>query len=302
MKKRAFLTLILILFLGGCGATEVPHIRWDVLEPAPQEKKEATSLRVAVSSMTSPRETYFLYQEMIQALGREVGMPVSFIQRSSYKEVNDLLRDKKVDIAFICSYAYVMGKKEFGLELLAVPVIKDQSTYQGYVIVKKDSGIDNLAGLKNKRFAFTDPMSFTGYFYPLALLKQLNADPSRFFAETYFMGSHDNAVKAVAQGLVDGAAVDGLIYEYMAVRDKSIRENTKIINISPPAGMPPLVARPGLDPELKEKIKSTILKMHRSQVGPNILNRLQIDRFIEGNDSDYDIIRKYAQQVSGNGI
>lgn len=211
MKKRFCLILILILLLGGCGVTETVHIRWDKLEPVPREKKEVSTLRVAVSLMISPRETYFLYQEMIQALGREVGMPVTFIQRSSYKEVNDLLRDKQVDIAFICSYAYVMGKKEFGLELLAVPVIKNQITYQGYIIVRKDSGINNLVDMKDKRFAFTDPMSFTGYFYPLALLKHQNTDPNRFFAETFFMGSHDNAVKAVAQGSVDGAAVDGLI-------------------------------------------------------------------------------------------
>nr|WP_159071922.1 MULTISPECIES: phosphate/phosphite/phosphonate ABC transporter substrate-binding protein [Carboxydocella] len=300
MKKYFLSIIVLILFLSGCG-TDLPRVRWDVLEPVPQEKRETTALRVAVSSMTSPRETYFLYQEMIEELGRELGMPVVFIQKASYKEVNDLLRDKQVDIAFICSYAYVMGKKEFGLELLAVPRINGKNTYQGYIIVRKDGNINSFSDLKDKRFAFTDPMSFTGYFYPLALLRQQHTDPARFFAETYFMGSHDNAIKAVAQGLVDGAAVDGLIYEYMAAKDRSIRANTSIINVSPAAGMPPLVARPGLDAKLKERIAEIMLNLHQRQDGQAILRRLQIERFEPGNDQDYEVIRKLAQQVKNNG-
>lgn len=44
-------------------------------------------------------------------LQKKVGRPIELIQRQSYQEINDLVRDNGVDVAFICSGAYVPGKR-----------------------------------------------------------------------------------------------------------------------------------------------------------------------------------------------
>lgn len=75
---------------------------------------------------------------MADYLQRKIGRPVQLIQRQSYQEINDFVRDKGVDVAFICSGTYVTGEQE-NLELLAIPEVNGKSTYQSYVIVSSNS-------------------------------------------------------------------------------------------------------------------------------------------------------------------
>ena len=52
-------------------------------------------------------------------LQRELGRPVVFVQRRSYREVSELLLAEKLDAAWICGYPYVRYRDR--MRLLAVP-------------------------------------------------------------------------------------------------------------------------------------------------------------------------------------
>ena len=43
-----------------------------------------------------------------------------------------------------------------------------------------------------------------------------------FFSNTIYTYSHDNSIMAVAKGMVDGASVDGLIWEFYHQRKPTI--------------------------------------------------------------------------------
>ena len=98
-----------------------------------------------------------------------------------------------------------------------------------------------LADLRNYIFAFTDPDSNTGKLVPTYWLSLINERPETFFSKTIYTYSHDNAIMAVAKGLVDGAAVDGLIWEYYHHKNPVFTSETRIIRKSEPYGIPPLV-------------------------------------------------------------
>jgi phosphonate transport system substrate-binding protein len=81
------------------------------------------------------------------------------------------------------------------------------TTYKSQILVRKDSGITDLNGLKGKKFAFVDPISASGYLFPTLLVKnKTGQDPKTFFSQTIFAGGHDKAALAVYSGQVDGAA------------------------------------------------------------------------------------------------
>jgi len=65
--------------------------------------------------------------------------------------VNELLKKAVVDIAFICSGAYVSALPENYMEIIAVPVINNKAYYQAYIIVHKDSPYQQFIDLKYKR-------------------------------------------------------------------------------------------------------------------------------------------------------
>lgn len=250
------------------------------------------TLRVVVGAMISPEITREYYQELMELVAERLDRRVVFSQRRTYAEVNELVKRHEVDVAFVCSGPYTRGREDFGMELLVVPVSHGQSVYHSYILAHRDSAIGSFAELQGKRFAFTDPHSNTGCLVPTYMLARLGKTPASFFRETFCTQSHDNSIRAVAEGLAEGAAVDSLIWEFMNTFDPSYTSRTKIIEKSPPYGIPPIVVHPDLDDELKQHLRAAFLSIHENPVAVPLLRRIQIDRFAEGEDAMYDSVRE----------
>ena len=243
---------------------------------AAQEKE----IIFAISPMASPVSTLSSYGDFIEYLSEKTGIKILLKQRRKYSEINDLLKTGRAQFAYTCTGAYLDGRKKFGLEVLAVPVIDGKTTYNSYIIVNKESKIEEFRQLQGKIFAFTDPLSLSGKLYPVYLLDTMNAKPEDFFRKTFYTSSHEKSVESVAYGFADGAAVDSLIYDDMKRTGSYTTDLVKIIKISPPYGIPPIVASPVAAKSDKRLILSALIKMATDPEGKEILMRLQIERFI----------------------
>ncbi|TAL18431.1 phosphate/phosphite/phosphonate ABC transporter substrate-binding protein [bacterium] len=294
---------VLLFFLSGCAPGSEPEKV--SLKSAPEPSKTAApadekSLRVAVAAMISPKETFIFYKDLVNYIGEKVSMPVTFVQRETYEEVNKLLEKNELDLAFVCTGAYVEGHDSFGMELLAAPVAYGQPLYYSYVIVPKDSGVSSLEGLRGKSFAFTDPLSNTGKLAPVCMLASMKETPESFFKATTYTYSHDKSIESVARKIVDGAAVDSLVWDYLDKKTPRLTSQTRIIKKSEPYGIPPVVVSKTLDPGLKEKLKAAFLSMHEDEKGKKILSEIMIDRFTRLDDGKYDSVRAMKKWVEAN--
>ncbi len=249
-------------------------------------------LRAAVAAMISPEENFYYYNKIFDYVYRKTGKKIIFKQRKSYQEVNELLRLRELDFAFICSGAYVEAEKEFDAEILAVPLIKGKSNYYAYIIVRNDSGFARFEDLKGYDFAFTDPLSNTGYLYPTYLVKKMNLSEDKFFSHVIYTYAHDYSIQAVENKIVDAASVDSIIFDYIKANNPQNVHNLKIIKKSVPFGIPPVVVHPKIESDLKKELQSVFLNMSADPQGKEILSHLDIDRFVLGKDSEYDSIRK----------
>ena len=254
-------------------------------------------LRLAVAPVISTTESFGVYNDMIEYIGRKLQRSAIFIQGSNYAEINNLVRYRHCDAAFVCDYAYIQGKKDFGMEILAVPEVNGKAMYQSYIIVQSKSKIKNFWDLEGKSFAFADPLSSTGFLYPRYLLKTKGKTPETFFSKTIFTYGHDNSIKAVSQGIVDGAAVDSLVFNFMVANKNTYKVNARIVNKSPYWPSPPVVINPAIEPKTRSMLKSVLLSMHKDKEGKSILSRLMIDRFVIVKDKEYDSIRKMAMEI-----
>lgn len=296
-----FLTVV-VLFGGGYAVHHIvfqepiPVLQRDVVtSPEELEKKSEAAtplLRVAIGAMISPKDTESQYRQLLQYLGEAVEMRVELVQRKTYAEINDLLATGDIQLAFICSGPYVLGAEQKRLALLSTPQIKGKHTYHSYLIVHKDSEYESLEDLQGKTFAFTDPDSNTGSLVPRHWLRQQGTSVDNFFSKTLFTYSHDNSIFAVAKGLVDGAAVDSLIWDFFEHNGSEITAKTKIIKTSDPYGIPPVVASPSMPEARRKAIQNILLTMHESSEGRQILAGLLIDRFILPEDNWYASIRE----------
>ena len=255
-------------------------------------------LKIGVSSMITPVNAVKYYQDIIDYIGEQIRQPVQMVNRRTYDEMDSLLEKGEVKIAFICSAPYVKNRKQFGIELLVAPTVDGNPVYHSYIIVHNDSPMKTFPELKGKVFAFTDPGSNTGKLYPTYLLKGMGFTPERFFKKLLYSYSHSKSVELVAKKIVDGAAMESIVYEHMLKTGSPYAGQTRIIKRSPPFGIPPVVVTPDIDPALRKKIKAVFLAMHGTAKGKAILDAMMIERFIEVPDANYDSIRKMERDVA----
>jgi phosphonate transport system substrate-binding protein len=302
MKYVSLIFLIFFLLISGC-VDKTQKIDLSVVQE-PGSLQNDTAVKVAIASVVSPKESYGYYEEMIRYLSKKIGGNIKIVQRRSYEEINDLLKNSEIDFAFICSGAYVSGKSGSGMKLLVAPQVNGNTTYNSYIIVPKNSSYTRFTDLRGKKFAFSDPLSNTGKFYPEYRLSFINETQESFFGvdengknNSFFTYSHDNSILAVAEQLADGAAVHSLVYEYMKTTKPEVVAKTRVIEVSPPYGIPPVVVSKDIDPFLEKRLKNIFLDMDKDEEGKKILYKVKIDMFVNLNDDAYDSIREMRKRI-----
>lgn len=278
------------------------YVDLDNLQSLPTPSQDGIPLRVAVAAVISPKGTVESYSALMDYLGEKTGRPVELVQRRTYLEVNDLVERGEVDMAFVCTSAYIAGRDDFGMQLLVAPQVNGETVYRSYLIVPVDSPARDMADLKDKVFAFTDPISLTGRAYPTYLVEQLGSTPESFFSRTFFTYSHDEAIYAVANHLADGAAVDSLVYDFAVSRDPSLAQKTRIVHTSPSFGIPPVVVSPEVRPQIAAELQALLLEMSNDPAGRTALQSIGIDRFVLIEDNMYDSVRSLLGSVALPGM
>ncbi len=293
--------LAAISLLSGCRQSEPLDIRLsdtvvptsEVVPVQPDQRK----LRLAVAAVNSPRATLTQYARLVDYLAARVDMRGELVHGKTYGEINDLVREGNVTLAMMCTNPYVEGQEDFGLQALAVPVVNGEAVYYSYLVVPEDSSASSLEDLRGKTFAFTDPLSNSGRLVIVYRLALMGDTSESFFSRYIFTYSHEHAIKAVADGLVDGAAVDSLIYDYFVSRLPERVRGTKVVDRWGPYGGNPVVVHPNLEPALKERLQGLLLTMHEDPEGREILSSLRIERLILPDDKAYDEVRKMRRRV-----
>ncbi|GAB4434732.1 MAG: hypothetical protein OHK0040_05790 [bacterium] len=219
------------------------------------------------------------------------------IMEPNYTIATRMLAYKEVDIAFLCSGPFVIGKERYGIEPIAAIKPSHGMEYRSYIIVPADSKATSLKELKGKRFAFVDLQSYTGRLVPLYMIKKMGEDPATFFSEVVYTKSHEASLFAVAERKVDGAGVISLLLEHELRTNPELKKKIKIIDKSKNTGFPVFATVKYSSNGDRERFKNTLLNMHKDPKGKEILKKLEIERFFEPKDSEYELIRQQYKEV-----
>src|SRR3990172_3915898 len=233
-------------------------------------------------------------------IGSKLRIPVEIVYRRNYREINGMLGRSEIDIAFVCGAAYTAGKEEFSMELLAAPLLNGKPLYRSYVIVPSGSEDKDFFDLRGKRYAFTDPLSNSGYIVPVYWLYQKGENPDSFFKKYIFTRGHYNSIEAVAMRIVDGASVDSYVWEQAKKINPSMASMTKVIKESDQYPITPVVARRNLDAGLKKRVIDVLFSMKTDQEGRGILTKMGLDGFVGIEDRFYDPLREMQRKVKEN--
>ncbi len=226
-------------------------------------------------------------------LSTAVGTPVEFVSRRSYRDIMGLLRSQELEAAWICGFPWVMNRNE--LRGLSTPLYRDQPLYQSYLIVPAtDTSTASLADLRGKAFAYSDPDSNSGWLVPRTTLMKAGIDPDRHFSRSFYTWGHRNVVNAVAAGLAQGGAVDGYVWDTLAIVAPSLVAKTRVAWRSERYGFPPLAVRATLDPLTERRLHDALLGMTGDPAGRKLLAELNLSGFGNFDARVFDSIARNA--------
>lgn len=225
-------------------------------------------------------------------LGPQIGRPIELQTLNSYQSVIDALADGSADAACLGSMAAVVAFDRIGVHVLAKPVQPDGvDTYRGLILVRADSDITSLDQLAGRRVAMVR-LTTAAHLFPVQQLLAHHLLEGPNAVSVVWAGTHDDSLQMLLNGQVEAAAMKNL--RLTAYEQEHGKAKVRILSRSEPVPTNAVFVRPGLDPQLMEKLHDTLMHMHESASGRAALQVMGVKQFAECEPSqyaaDYDLI------------
>jgi phosphonate transport system substrate-binding protein len=252
-------------------------------------------LNVGLVPGEDPRVMVNDNQALLDHLHNTLGMEVKPFVATDYNGVIEALRAKKLDIALLGPFSYVLATTVADVEAFAMLETDRQgATYRSVIIARKDHGIRTLKDLNGKTFAFVDPSSTSGHLFPKAGMIKAGFNPDTALSRAIFSGGHDASALAVQNGKVDAAAIADAMLDIAYSRGMLKQDEVAVVWTSDPIPGVPVVFRRDLPADLKAKIRASFAQIRNMPWGP----KATIKRWVPVEDSAYDVVRETAKVLN----
>jgi phosphonate transport system substrate-binding protein len=231
-------------------------------------------------------------QPLIDYLQKETGATIELTVPTNYAAVVQAITNNQVDLAYLGGFTYVQAAKRAGV----IPLVQRErdQLFHSLFITQPGSGINMLADLKGRTFAFGDVNSTSGHLMPEYFMREANVE-TEVIARAIYTGGHDATALAVANGKVDAGALDESVFERMTKDNKLDSQKVKIFYKTPPYFDYLWAARKDLDQVLVDKFINAFLKLNPSDPEQkSVLELLAATKYVKANDADYDKLRQAA--------
>lgn len=261
--------------------------------------EDSPALRIGLIPETNVFEQVDRYSLLADHLSTQIGRPIELTMLSRYGNIVQRMASKEVDAAFLGSFTGALASAQLGMRPIARPINLDgSSTYWGYIFVRKDSGIANVREMRGRRLALVERATTAGYVFPAAYLQRHGVgNIEDYFGEVQFWGSHDASINAVLSGKADVGAAKNTVWEHLAQENPRVGSELIILATSPKVPSNGLFISPEVDPTIAEKIRSTLLELHRSPEGGQILAKLRARGFVSTDTESYRPVFELAQEA-----
>ncbi|TCP69394.1 phosphate/phosphite/phosphonate ABC transporter substrate-binding protein [Baia soyae] len=242
-------------------------------------------------------------------LGDKLGMKVKVSVSTDYPTIIEAMSSKKVDVGFLPPSAYVLAKQKNAADVIlqslrygvnekdGSPTKDKVEYYKAQYVVKADSPIKSIADLKGKKIAFQNVTSSAGYVWPAVELKEAGVDPLKDVKPITLKG-HDQALLSVLNGDVDAAATFQDARNLLKKEHPDIFAKTKVIYVTKPIPNDTVAVRPGIDPELKNKVTQAFLDLSNDPKAVEIFRSIYThEGYVKTDDSKFASVREYETKA-----
>lgn len=271
--------------------------------PAPAERpRRSRTLRVATHLAPSVLPLYAFIAEYV---GERLGRRGRLIVAGSYAEC---ARDVD-DVCFVCSVPYLLfaAAGRIDMEVIAAPVLigdryEGRPVYFSDVVVSASSAATSFDDLRGGAWAYNEPFSHSGYLVVLHHLLSIG-EGAGFFGRWVEAGFHSTALRMVADGRVDGAAIDSQVLSIELRDEPELADRVKVIGTIGPSTIQPIVTSASrLSSAERDEIRAALLDLGSNPRARALLDAAMVERFVAIEGDGYADILAMLGRVQQAGL
>jgi phosphonate transport system substrate-binding protein len=187
-----------------------------LLVSLPLQGHAQSELRFAVTDVVGLETLQREWGPFQKALESKSGLKIAFFAVNNRTAAAEALRAKRLDLVFTGPAEYVVMRARTD----AVPVVAIQRVdYYPNVVVRADSGITDVAGLKGRKVAFGPIGSTSRHLGPMQVLADMGLNPRQDIQPTHV--NPNVGMEALKRGDVAGMGMNFTDYQKLRDRDPS---------------------------------------------------------------------------------
>ena len=201
-------------------------------------------------------------------------------------------------LAVLATFSYVLASQRGCAEVALVSVRFGSPFYQGQLVTRADSGIEDYADLEGKTFCRPDPLSTSGWIIPSIAMQANGVDLDTL--DVVDAGGHDGVITAVYNGECDAGAT--FVDARGQVEDEltDVNEVVIVIDESPEIPNDTVAFSPVVPDEVEETMVEALLAIAEDEANEELLGDVyNWSSLTEAEDSFFDGFR---QQIDAAGI
>ena len=239
------------------------------------------------------------WRAVIGWAAREADVPVEFVEHAPPKLLSDLWARDDLGVVQMCGLPASLRRPSptvLAAPQPSLPRYQGKSIYMSDIAVRADAPFRTLEDTFGGVAGYTLKDSQSGYFAwrTLLLTKYPNAKYRQIVGGLL---NPRGVVQALVSRKIDVGPLDGYVFDLLRAGDPQFASQVRVIAVTDPTPMPPLVSTAFLKETQVEKLRHAFLRVHEERSLDTSRKAILVERFVVPDLSVYDETKRRAERV-----
>jgi len=170
----------------------------------------------------------------------------------------------------------------------------DDDNFRGIILVRKDSGIENVTDLKGKPVSFPAPTALAATMMPQYYMQE-NGLNVMSDIDIRYVGSQESSIMNVFLGDTVAGATWPPPWHLLAAERPELLEQLEVKWQTEPLPNNGLVVRDDVPSDVVDEVASILFSLHKHTKGQEILTRMDLSQFERADNITYEPVIRFIE-------
>lgn len=289
-NTKVFVILLSLALLAACGEDPQSVYIPTFSDTPPQTNK--TVYIFGIHPLHNPQRLHEIFGPMMAYLNEQIPGSVFKLEASrNYSIYDNKLYSRQFHFALPNPYQTVNSLKH-GYRVFGK--MADDENFRGIILVRKDSGIQQVKDLKHKAVSFPAPTALAATMMPQYYLQTHGLSVMQDI-DIHYVGSQESSIMNVMLGDTAAGATWPPPWRALSKERPELARELKIMWQTTPLPNNGLVVRDDINPAIVKQVARLLFTLHQHEQGKTWLSRMELSKFEPATADTYQPVKDFLK-------